>query len=182
MARKISKHSRAARRGEVQLEGEAKTLANVPKGEDNDVRKSIIRTTIKNENLLAKKMENDAIRKKANKRKTSALKNKLDRNQKVEGVLATKIQQSIERAKYVQSARKSGWDQINKSIQIKKVEDLKKQQEEEPKSDEQMELEEEDAYVRDFYAGIKPEGKKEESESLKASDQNAFALLEETEA
>lgn len=148
------------------------------KGENSDVRKSIIRTTIKNENLLAKKMENDAIRKKSNKRKTSALKHKLDRNLKLDGVLASKIQQSIDRAKYVQTARKLGWDQINKGLNVRLVEDLKKQ--DKPKLEEEMEMDEEDAYVEEFFKDTKPE--EEEAQKAPKPDQNAFALLEETEA
>ncbi|PVH18331.1 uncharacterized protein CXQ87_001254 [Candidozyma duobushaemuli] len=178
MAKKVSKHSRAARRGEINLDGEAKSLATLAKGENSDVRKSIIRTTIKNENLLAKKMENDAIRKKSNKRKTSALKHKLDRNSKLDGVLASKIQQSIDRAKYVQTARKSGWDQINKGLNVRPVEDLKKQ--DKPKSEEEMAMDEEDAYVEEFFKDTKPE--EEEAQKAPKPDQNAFALLEETEA
>lgn len=179
MARKVSKHSRAARRGEIDLEGEAKSLASVPKTENSDVRKSIIRTTIKNENLLAKKMENDAIRKKANKRKTNSLKHKVDRNLKLDGVLATKIQQSIDRAKYVQNARKLGWDQINKGLNVKPVEATKT--EEKPKLEEEMAIEEEDAYVEEFFSGSKPAEENEEKAQRKP-DQNAFSLLEEAEA
>lgn len=157
------------------MEGEAKTLASVPKLASNDVRDSIIRTTIKNENLLARKMENDAIRKKSNKKKTSALKHKLGRTEKLDGVLATKIQQSIERAKYVQTARKLGWDQINKSISIKPAE---KTTEEKPKLEEEIQMEEEDAYVEKFFERSKPE--KEEAASK--PDKNIFAMLEEAEA
>lgn len=91
------------------LDPEAKKLANIPKGEDNEVRKSIIRTTIKNENLLARKMESKVKKKQPKK--------KLLRASNLDGVLASKIQQSIERAKYVQGARKAGWEQINKEAE-----------------------------------------------------------------
>lgn len=177
----MSKRSRAARRGEVDLEGEAKSLASVPKAENSDVRKSIIRTTIKNENLLAKKMEKDAIRKKSNKKKTSALKHKLGRGLKLDGVLASKIQQSIDRAKYVQTARKLGWDQINKGLNVKTVEELRKQDKlEKPRTEEEMEMDEEDAYVEEFFKDTK--STPEEAKTERKPDQNAFALLEETEA
>lgn len=88
----------------------------MPKAEDDSVRKSIIRTAIKNENLLAKKMELLRVKKNTATRKTSSLKHKLQRSSKLDGVLGNKIEQSIARAKYVQSARKAGWDQINRSI------------------------------------------------------------------
>lgn len=170
----VSKHSRAARRGEVSLDGE-KLLQNLPKAENDDVKKSIIRTTIKNENLLAKKMEMEKIKKKGNKKKTSAFKSTHEKGIRVEGVLASKIQQSIERARYVQTARKSGWDQINKTIQIKN--DLVEKMPEiaEP-TEEQTEQQEEDDYVDEFY-----NNEKKVEEKPKVA-KNAFALLEETEA
>lgn len=151
-------------------------LENIPKADNDDLKKSIIRTTIKNENLLAKKMELEKIKKKGTKRKTSAFKNKTEKGVRVDGVLATKIQQSIDRAKYVQSARKSGWDQINKTIHIKNdlVEKLPKATAE--PTEDQMEQQEEDDYVDEFF------GKKEKEEQKPQLAKNAFALLEETEA
>lgn len=147
-------------------------MQSIPKDENSDVKKSIIRTTIKNENLLARKMEMDKIKKKGNKKKTAALKHKLDRTDKVSGVLSTKIQQSIERARFVQAARKSGWDTINRGIVIKN----ELVEVEEPKSAKQAEKEEEDAYVEEFFDG------KEKKEPSRPSSANAFALLEEAEA
>lgn len=115
---KISKHSRAARRGLIRDVGEARDLELVPKVDGGEIKKTIIRNTISNENLLNRKMENSRIRK-HNKKKTSALVHKVERNQKLGGVLITKIEQSITRARYIQGLRKAGWDQINKSIVIK---------------------------------------------------------------
>lgn len=177
----VSKHSRAARRGEISTDGEAKLLERIAKSENNDVKKSIIRTTIKNENLLARKMELDKVRKRGNKKNNNAIKHKNDRGIKVEGVLATKIQQSIERARFVQNARKSGWEQINKSIDISaKVEQFDKPE----KTQAQIEKEEEDEYVKQFYtdAGNKEVEEKKKEEKVNASKGNVFALLEETEA
>lgn len=102
------------------LEGEAQALERLPRQENSDVRKSIIRTTIKNENLLAKKMERSMI-KKQNKKVTSTLKSKTERSSKLEGVLSAKIQQSIDRARYVQGLRKAGWDEINKGLRIRNL-------------------------------------------------------------
>ncbi|KAK6463609.1 Alb1-domain-containing protein [Scheffersomyces coipomensis] len=195
MAKKISKRSRAARRGEIADEGEAKELSNIAKPESNDVRKSIIRTTIKNENLLMKKMEDSKIRKAANsnKKKSNALRSKVERNDKLSGVLAGKIEQSIARAKYVQTTRKSGWERINKSItiasEISIIDTASKDDKEDDdvareKTAEEIEKEAEDAYVRDFYGEDKPEGKEEEEESVPivSLSNNRFALLEETES
>lgn len=126
-------------------------------------------------------MEKDAIRKKSNKKKTSALKHKLGRGLKLDGVLASKIQQSIDRAKYVQTARKLGWDQINKGLNVKTVEELRKQDKlEKPRTEEEMEMDEEDAYVEEFFKDTK--STPEEAKTERKPDQNAFALLEETEA
>lgn len=160
----------------MSIDGEAKLLESIPKAENDDVKKSIIRTTIKNENLLAKKMEMEKIKKKGNKKKTSAFKNKTDKGLRVEGVLASKIQQSIDRARYVQTARKSGWDQINKTIQIKNDLAEKAPQPETKLTEEQMEQQEEDDYVDEFF-----NNEKKVEEKPKTS-KNAFALLEETEA
>lgn len=153
----VSKHSRAARRGELSHETEDRSLEKVPRAENDDVKKSIIRTTIKNENLLVKKMEKDKIRKKSNKKLNNSLRNKADRSTKVEGVLATKIQQSIDRAKFIQTTRKAGWDQINRTLNIKPVSESTETKAVE-KTEEEMEQDAEDAYVKDFYADLKNDG------------------------
>lgn len=140
-------------------------MANIPKEDDNEVRRSIIRTTIKNENLLNKKMENSKV-KKYNRKKTSALRHRLDRSVKTDGVLSHKIEQSIQRAKFVQSARKANWDKINKSIEVKANDKPEKTQQ-------QIEQEEEDAYVDEMF------DRKAEPEPKVA---NRFALLDEEEA
>ena len=153
-----------------------KELENVPKVND-DVKSSIIRTTIKNENLLNKKMEMKQLSK-INKKKNNALKSKKDRSAKIAGILGEKIEQSISRAKYVQSSRKSGWDLINKGIKINQSASILTA--EEP-SAEDIEKAEEDAYVAEFFA----DSNKATSTNNKVSGQrntNAFSLLEETEA
>ncbi|GEQ69191.1 hypothetical protein JCM33374_g2862 [Metschnikowia sp. JCM 33374] len=180
-------HSRAARRGEIDFGGEAKALENLPREENNDVRKHIIRTTIKNENLLAKKMEMDKIKKRGNKKSTSTLKHKTERNSKLEGVLATKIQQSIEKAKYVQTARKSGWDQINKSIVIRNDLNEEIEKNAEKVSAKEAEQKDEDEYVKSFFGDLKkPDDTQdvvEEAEPVKTSTPsgNIFDMLEETD-
>lgn len=112
MAKKILKHSRAARRGLID-DGVALDLAKLPLAEPELVRKSIIRTTITNENLLVKKMELSKMRKLKPKNPTSTAK-RLMTSDKL-GVLLAKIAQSVARARMVQAARKAGWDQINKA-------------------------------------------------------------------
>lgn len=159
----VSKHSRAARRGLVAEGNEATELLKLP-AVDNGVKKSIIRSTINNEHLLQKKMENSRIRK-SNKKKTSTLKNKIERNEKLGGVLATKIEQSIARAKYVQSARRADWDRINKNIAVKETPAEKPKENNEEESDEE--------YVKNFY-------KDTTQADYKAN--NKFALLDEEEA
>lgn len=112
MAKKILKHSRAARRGLID-EGVALDLAKLPKAEPEAVRKSIIRTTITNENLLVKKMELSKIKKLQPKRHTRQVKRQAAADKL--GVLLAKIAQLVARARMVQAARKAGWDQINKA-------------------------------------------------------------------
>lgn len=154
-------------------------MEKIAKSENNDVKKSIIRTTIKNENLLARKMEMDKIRKKGNKKLNNALKHKSDRGTKVEGILATKIQQSIDRAKFVQHARKSGWDQINKSINIRPS---TLENEEPAKTQAQIEQEQEDEYVRQFYTNDSEPKEEEKKKVDQPKNGNVFALLDEAEA
>lgn len=110
-------------------------------------------------------MENDRIKKRAAKKKTSTLKNKLLRSDTLEGVLASKVQQSIERARFVQGARKAGWDQINKGINAEKPVPVKEAEDVDKEA--QIEQEEEDQYVAEFY-GKKPE---------ESGPKNAFELL-----
>ncbi|KAF6071403.1 hypothetical protein MEM_03648 [Candida albicans L26] len=196
MAKKISKHSRAARRGLIDTDtsNEAKSLESIPR-EKSDVKKSIIRTTIKNENLLNKKLELSKIKKSTTKKKTSALKHKLERSDKISGILATKIDQSIARAKYIQNARKSGWDKTNQSITLENhlAQELKSasglgDEEEKKKELTQEELDkiEEDEYVKSIFA--KKEEQKEEEEEEEEEEtpnkslaNNRFALLDDIE-
>lgn len=162
---------------------EAKDLASLPKPESDDVKKSIIRTTIKNEGLLNKKMENQRI-KKMNRKKTNSLKHRLERSNKVDGVLSTKIEQSIARAKYVQNSRKAAWDQINKGISI--TNGLVENEEPSEKSEEQIEKEKEDAYVQQFFEGDNDKQEQitndDTSSKPDTKNMNRFALLEESEA
>lgn len=85
-------------------------MAKVEKN-NNDIKKSIIRTTILNENLLNKKIE-----KKKPKKLNNSIKHKMEKNTKLQGVLDAKINQSIERHKFVSNKRKMDWDKINKEL------------------------------------------------------------------
>ncbi|CAX42251.1 uncharacterized protein, putative [Candida dubliniensis CD36] len=186
MAKKISKHSRAARRGLIDTDtnNEAKSLESIPR-EKSDVKKSIIRTTIKNENLLNKKLELSKIKKSTNKKKTSALKHKLERSDKLSGVLATKIDQSIARAKYVQNARKSGWDKTNQNITLENhlAEELKSAsglgEKKKELTQEELDKIEEDEYVKSIFA--KKEEQQEKETPNSSLGNNRFALLNDIE-
>ena len=128
-------------------------------------------------------MENQRI-KKINKKKTNSLKHKLERSNKVDEVLSTKIEQSIARAKYVQNSRKAAWDQINKDIST--TNDLVDNNEPSEKSEKQAEKEEEDAYVQQFFEDDSGKQKDDTSNNTsskpKNTNMNRFALLEESEA
>lgn len=156
----------------------------MPRLENNDVKNSIIRTTIKNENLLAQKMEKDKVRKNNSKKLNNSLRAKTDRSAKVEGVLATKIQQSIDRARFVQGMRKAGWDHINKTINVAMEKEGKEQNDK--NAAEQGEKDAKEEYIRYFRSGLDaseaektgaPEFAKQES----GKPPNMFSLLEETE-
>lgn len=111
----ISKRSRAARRLEVE-EPEAQSLANLPRSDKTDFASSLIRTANKNEQLLEAKLNKRKKYGKVNKNPSSSLlggKDKLQRALNITSRLDGKIQKSISRAKYVQSARKAGWEATN---------------------------------------------------------------------
>ncbi|WPK26055.1 hypothetical protein PUMCH_003400 [Australozyma saopauloensis] len=131
-------------------------------------------------------MEKDKIRKKSNKKLNNQLRHKADRSTKVEGVLATKIQQSIERAKFVQTTRKAGWDQINRTLTISSSASDKEKKLAVEQAEEDMDREAEDQYVKDFYGdseanmtddvGVPEKPTTDVLEKLKST--NRFALLE----
>lgn len=127
---KISKHSRAARRGEVALEPEVKSLAQLPRAEKTDLTSVLIRTAAKNGDLLDAKMKREQERKKKiraglskkslEKKIVSATNNmdkeRLERALNITNRLDGKISKAVARAKFVQNARKAGWDLTNASI------------------------------------------------------------------
>lgn len=131
-------------------------------------------------------MEKDKIRKKSNKKLNNQLRHKADRSTKVEGVLATKIQQSIERAKFVQTTRKAGWDQINRTLTISSSASDKEKKLAVEQAEEDMDRQAEDQYVKDFYGdseanmtddvGVPEKPTTDVLEKLKST--NRFALLE----
>lgn len=196
MAKKISKRSRAARRGDITDEAPIISTSTKESHENDGVRKSIIRTQIKNETLLNKKIEASRIRKQQqqdSKKKSSSLKHKVDRSDKLQGILASKIDASIARAKYVQNARKSNWDKTNASIEIRNhmIEEGKLKQ----LTQEEIDQMEEDEYVRKFYedddieekdggadAAGADEAKGDGEVEKKTLANNKFALLDEVEA
>ncbi|KAI5965800.1 ECM1 [Candida pseudojiufengensis] len=190
MVKKVSKRSRAARRGEIpdDINNKSSTTTKSESINNNDgLKKSIIRTQIKNENLLNKKIESSKI-KKNNKKKSSTIKTKLERNNKLAGILENKIDSSIARASYIQKARKSNWDKTNSNIEIKNhlSDDFKIEQPEKELTEEEILKLKEDELVRDFY---KDEEINDENEEKDENDDdkpdlsnNKFALLEEVEA
>lgn len=132
MARKISKNSRAARQSDA-YEMEAKVLADLPRPEKTDLTSILIRTTAKNEALLEAKLhkkDKNKIGKKSVGKKsafsiTSLDRDRVERALNVTNRLDGKIAKSVSRAKYVQSARKAGWDSTNELIK-KETESLNK--------------------------------------------------------
>lgn len=125
MSRKISKNSRAARQAEA-YEPVAKSLADLPRAQKTDLTNILVRTAARNEALLnakinKKRKEKGKINKKALEQKLLESanlmeKDKIERALKVTNRLDGKIAKSISRARYVQSARKAGWESTNLSI------------------------------------------------------------------
>ncbi|SCV02526.1 LAMI_0H00188g1_1 [Lachancea mirantina] len=122
MARKVSKHSRAARRLEAE-EPEAQTLAQLPRAENADLANKIIRTASKNEKLLEDKLrKKERTQKKVGKAQKLGSsvrhidKERLEKALKFTNRLDGKVHKAETRAKYVQRARKAGWDKTNEEI------------------------------------------------------------------
>ncbi|QLQ81750.1 hypothetical protein HG537_0F05120 [Torulaspora globosa] len=123
MAKKVSKHSRAARRG-IDEEPESKALAELPRAEKTDLTNILTRTAAKNEALLEAKLRNKNKNKVSKKRLKEKLdtsvvgadKERFERALNVANRLDGKIARSVSRAKYVQNARKAGWDSTNQQI------------------------------------------------------------------
>ncbi|KAI5955078.1 ECM1 [Candida jiufengensis] len=197
MPKKVSKRSRAARRGEIPDDTTTKSIQQQkePISNNDGLKKSIIRTQIKNENLLNKKLESSKIKK--NKRKSSTTKTKVERNSKLQGILANKIDSSIARATYIQNARKSNWDKTNSNIELKNhmIDDFKIEPTKEL-TEEEIEKLEEDEIVRKFYEdreiNVDDDDKQkderedeqngEDEEDKPDLSNNKFALLDEVEA
>lgn len=128
MARKVSKHSRAARRGADELP-ESKQLEEVPRAQRTDLANILTRTAAKNEALLEARLQRKkkhrvgkkGLRSKLSETSVGSEKGRFQRALDVASRLDGKIARSISRAKYVQTARKSGWDSINEQIRKETV-------------------------------------------------------------
>lgn len=166
----VSKHSRAARRNEIQ-EPEAKALETLPRAEKTDLTSVIIRATAKkNEDLLTSKMnKKERSKNKVTKKSTPVTninKERVERAINLSERLEGKISKSKQRAKMVQTTRKANWDVINSEVKIR-TETL-----EAASDDKDSEKLQEDSMVDDFYEVDKPKIQ---------TAKNAFALLDEVE-
>ncbi|KAG7913484.1 hypothetical protein KL905_001153 [Ogataea polymorpha] len=176
MAKKISKHSRAARRGEIsETTGEARDLERVPRLEKTDTIGPMIRASAsKNEDLLRQKMEKKAS--KSNKSRSGISKTIKTRREKaviIDGKLGSKIEASINRAKEIQSMRKANWDTINKQAK-EAVKSKLLYHDSSYQTEGRKEATEDDSEWENM-------DEEEESNDLVSSN-NRFALLEEVEA
>ncbi|SCU84141.1 LANO_0C00562g1_1 [Lachancea nothofagi CBS 11611] len=122
MVKKVSKHSRASRRREAE-DMEAQTLAQLPRAQNLDLTNKLIRTASKNEQLLEAKMKKkdktgSKIAKKTTKKSVlDTLDSQgIERALNISSRLDGKVDKAKTRAKYVQAARKAGWDSTNESI------------------------------------------------------------------
>ncbi|GMM45898.1 Ecm1 protein [Pichia kluyveri] len=134
MAKKggVSKHSRAARRGEVDPfnSTEAKELSSIPRLENTDTISPLIRASLtKNQQLLNDKLSRSGknemklkpgdhvITTHNNKKKqhmvSKTIRSKQHRFQSVDGRLGKKIENALNRKKKIGNLRKTGWDKIN---------------------------------------------------------------------
>ncbi|XBW37630.1 hypothetical protein QEN19_003212 [Hanseniaspora menglaensis] len=136
---KISKNSRAAKRAGISTRSELKELQYVSRAEKTDFSRVLIKQAIldKNSDLLQKKIDkkkDSKLSNNINKKKEKIIAQlKISQNSKLENLkidnkalllniekslnitnqLDSKILKSKQRARYVQAARKAGWDQTN---------------------------------------------------------------------
>jgi hypothetical protein len=184
----VSKHSRAARRGEVDVfdSSEAKELASIPRLEKTDTVSPLIRASLnKNQQLLSEKMKKlsrtDAKLKPGDKIVTAHLnrkkqhmvsktiRSKQSKFTSVEGRLGKKIENALNRNKRVANLRKTGWDKINEIAKTSLKDDLVSKMNSEKKTGEDIEEELLDEMRDD----------EEVVESFKVQTINPYALLEE---
>lgn len=127
MVKRVSKNTRAARRAIDELP-QSKELENVPRAQKTDLVNILLRTANKNETLLQNKMKRKRDKKMNSKSNRKSLesrltqtasqieKEKLERALQISNRLDGKRTKSLMRAKFVQTSRKSGWDEINTAI------------------------------------------------------------------
>ncbi|KAL3228639.1 Shuttling pre-60S factor ECM1 [Nakaseomyces bracarensis] len=182
MVKKISKNSRAARQG--LLDVAPRELEKLPRAENTDLTNIMIRTAAKNESLLEAKMRKKKdtknkvgkkdLQKKINKTERILEKERLARALNITNRLDGKIAKSIQRAKYVQTSRKAGWDSTNEQIkrELQRAIDL----ENEAKANEEDKKEEGDIEIEEMYDSSKPTVEIKET-SAPSVPQNLFDLL-----
>lgn len=131
MAKKeASKHSRAARRGQVDTfdSSESKDLASIPRLQKTDTVTPLIRASLsKNQQLLNDKLSrknniklkpgDHVITTNLNKKKqhmiSKTVRSKIHRFQNFDGRLGKKMEEALKRKQKVGNLRKTGWDKIN---------------------------------------------------------------------
>lgn len=134
MAKKgsISKNSRAARRGQVDVftSSETKELENLPRLENTDTISSLIRSSVnKNQQLLNNKIlkssrhlnklkpGDNVITNHLNKKKqhmvSKTVRSKQLKFKNIDGRLGKKIEDALRKKKIISNLRKTGWDKIN---------------------------------------------------------------------
>ena len=127
MAKKIGKNSRTARQAAgLYDDPEVESLKDLPRAQKTDLSNIMIRTAAKNEALLdakikkkrddRKKIGKKSLEEKLSKSVTHMDKERLTRALNISNKLDGKISKAIDRAKYVQSSRKAGWDTTNEII------------------------------------------------------------------
>lgn len=183
MAKKISKNSRAARQG--LLDVAPSDLQKLPRAENTDLTNIMIRTAAKNESLLEAKMRKKKetkkkvgkkeLERKINKTERILEKERLARALNITNRLDGKIAKSIQRAKYVQTSRKAGWDSTNE--QIKRELQMALELQQDAKEKEEKETDEADIEIEEMYDSSKPAVETSTSSSQPTVPQNLFDLL-----
>ncbi|GMG41216.1 unnamed protein product [Ambrosiozyma monospora] len=183
MAKKISKHSRAARRGEIDVSAtnENRDLENIPRLHKTDTISPMIRASAeKNQQLLSQRLQKKKSKTGRVGKNEGLSKVRQKRGSILSDKLSSKIDASIARANMIKFTRKNSWEQTNK---LTKLELLKTKMKNKIALNEKRKLEQEkqnhgQMAQDDDEFDMDLEEKNEEVPTL-VSKQNAFELLGE---
>ncbi|QPG76308.1 hypothetical protein FOA43_003694 [Brettanomyces nanus] len=203
MVKKVSRRSRAARRGEVDPDApqdpSVEALDTVPRLEKTDVIGSMIRASVKkNSRLLGDKLNkgakaasenehieiiNAGIHKKDHGKQSKSVRTRRKKGVLRDGRLEARIASSVDRRRHRRLVRKSDWDSVNNSAkETLAPKSIASKDDHTEMSDDEVDVGEVGSGWKELIGETEESSKKEHSKSNDDHMKNAFALLDEVEA